>query len=78
MDFTGMDLQKLAEHVPFLMTTADGRTKMNWMRLFEVGVVLGMLYVQVDGLKTELKEVKTAVEQIRHDLYVPKAEVTRR
>lgn len=78
MDLGGIDLSKLAEHVPFLLTTADGRTKMNWMRLFEVGLVLGMLYVQVDGLKSELKEVKAVVEQIRHDLYIPKAEAFKR
>lgn len=78
MDLGGItDISKLAEHIPFLMATADGKVKMNWMRLFEVGLVLGMLYVQVDGVKTELKEVKATVEQIRHDLYIPKTEIRR-
>ena len=76
LDFDSMS--KLAEHVPFLLATGDGKVKMNWVRLFEVGLVLGMLYVQVDGLKTEVKEVKAMVEQIRHDLYVPKTEVPHR
>lgn len=71
-----IELKDIANHIPFMMMTLDGKIRPNKTRiyesLFQAGLIVGVLYMVLSGMKTDIADLKADIKQIRQDFYKPR------